>query len=130
MINRQRLVIGSAAKSELLPVENFKRSNTLEDLLKWKNLKYKRTKGVFNGKEEISFIVLFNTNEELDDLTRLFLARFDQDCIIEQTVSGECYMLPRSGKVTSLGKLKSYAANKANEFDNYTIMGSEIYVTK
>lgn len=92
----------SAERSELGPQENKMRTRTLEDDLKKSGHAFRKTKGVWKGGEEDSFEVHAKSPEdhhtdELLDLGRHLMKRYDQDAITHRKPDGSAHFISHDG---------------------------------
>lgn len=125
----QQVVILSAERSELGAAENLNRTNILRGCIDDIGLKFSQAIGVYKGKEEMSFVVLINTLDDIENLKSFAFNNFDQESVLYQDANQEAYLLFGDGTEQRLGVLERTNKDDAIIRDAYTILNGEYYVT-
>tara|TARA_R100000951_G_C2540004_1_gene149083 strand:+ start:78 stop:488 length:411 start_codon:yes stop_codon:yes gene_type:complete len=126
----KQVVILSAELAGLSRKENDKRSNTLEHCLQDCNLNFNEAIGVYKGKEEKSFVVIVNNEDEAQGVKEFAFLNFNQESVLVQDANQEAYLEFGDGSSQRLGILSLVPKEIAQVEDNYTILNGEYYITQ
>lgn len=122
----QQVVILSA---ELSGQDNNRRTALLNDMLAELRLPFKTAIGVYNGSKENSFVVVVNSQADIDVLKGFAFKSFGQESILHQDANQEARLIFADDSTKQLGKLEQVSKELALSLDNYTEMGGKFYTT-
>lgn len=125
----KQVIILSAELSGLSKEANEKRTNTLRNILEDCNLTFNDSIGVYKGKEEKSFVVLPNNDEEIQGIKEFAFLNFDQESYLYQDSNQEAYLVFNNGTHQQLGRLSEVPQAIAQAEENYTILNGKYYIT-
>lgn len=128
-ITRQ-VVILSAELSTKSFESNRQRTQTLEGILQDLHLSYNKATGVYKGSQEDSFVVIVNSELDIEVLRDFAFKNFDQESILVQDANQEAYLLYQDGTTQRLGVLEQATKEVATAQDSYTIMNDNYYITR
>lgn len=129
MIQKQRIVILSAELSENSDKRNTMSTENLELCLQECNFRYKNATGIYKGRKENSFVVIAQSNEDIEVLKDFAFKNFNQESILETDIKGNAYLTYQNGKCELLGRLEQINRDIASSFDSYTILDGKYYAT-
>lgn len=124
------VVILSAESTKISDDANNQRTTILESLLLDLNLAFNRALGVYNGNSEASFVVLVNSEEEIEALKGFAFKNFDQESILLQDANQEASLLFANGTSERLGRLTQVSEEIAKTHNNFTLMNGQYYITQ
>jgi hypothetical protein len=126
------LIILSAEKKEVLPEINKRSTENLRGCLHDLGLSFENATGIYNGREEASFVVAINNKEEENAVIDLAFKSFDQECVLIVNKNNEAFLLGSDlkgrtyqGVLTKLDKDQVILPNQ-----NATIVNGDAYITK
>ena len=125
----KQVIILSAELAGLSKDANEKRTNTLKNCLTDCNLTFNEGIGVYKGKEEVSFVVIPNNEDEIQALEDFAFLNFNQESYLYQDANQEAYLVFNNGTHQQLGRLSQVPQAIAQAEDNYTILNGEYYTT-
>ena len=125
----KQVIILSAELAGLSKEENARRTNTLEHCLQDCNLTFNRASGVYKGKEEVSFVVVPNNEDEIQGVKEFAFLNFNQESVLVQDSNQEAYLEFGDGTVERLGRLSEVPQAIAQAEDAYTILNGKYYIT-
>ena len=125
----RQVVILSAEKNELTPEVNAVRTATLESVLELRNCSYVTADGVYKNSKEKCFVVMVDSQQDIEDLKSLAFLKFGQESVLVQDSNQIAKLEFRDGKKVELGKLKQTNKENAENRDAYTFVDGKYYIT-
>ena len=125
----QQVVILSAELDGLSPVENSHRTRILRHCIEDCRLSFSEAQGVYKGGSETSFVVLVDSDDEIQALKDLAFKNFGQESVLYQDANQETYLIFADNSTERLGRLQQTSKEVATSLDNYTILNGSYYAT-
>jgi hypothetical protein len=125
----KQVIILSAEIIGLSKDENAKRTTTLKHCLEDCNLTFNESIGVYKGKEEKSFVVLPNNEDEAQGVKDFAFINFNQESVLVQDSNQEAYLEYANGTTERLGRLSQVPQAIAQAEESYTILNGKYYIT-
>lgn len=124
----QQVVILSAELSTAN--DNARRTSLLNDMIAELKLPFKPALGVYMGNKENSFVVVVESQAEIDVLKGFAFKSFGQESILHQDANQEARLIFADDSTKQLGRLEQVSKEEALSLDNYTEMNGKFYTTK
>lgn len=115
--------------AELSGEDNNRRTSLLNDMIAELKLPFKRAVGVYQGGKENSFVVVVNSQADIDVLKGFAFKSFGQESILHQDANQEARLIFADDSTKQLGKLQQVSKELALTLDNYTEMDGKFYTT-
>lgn len=110
---------------------NVERNTLMRTMLDELNINYKLVNGVYEGTNELTFVVTPKNDVEKQTLVDIALKQFSQDCVLELD-SNRTARLLFNGESKTIGKFVSCNRNEALKRDSYTYcpVNNSYYIVK
>lgn len=125
---RQQFVILSGENKDATFEGNRQRTDSLEISLNELNFNPTKTEGKYMGDTEKSFIVPFNSLNELEILKGLAFQSHKQESILLSDSNGLCHLIFSDGTTHSIGYFKKVNKDLQDILESYTMIKDELYI--
>ena len=125
---RQQFVILSAENKDATFEGDRQRTDSLEISLNELNFNPTKTQGKYMGDTESSFIVPFNSLEELEILKGLAFQSHKQESILLSDSNGLCHLIFSDETSHSIGHFKKVKKDLQDVLKSYTIINDDLYI--
>lgn len=125
-ISKQVVILSATKDNDSIENTNF-RTKTLKNVLTDINLAFAEATGVYKGKTETSFVVVVNSQDDIENLKSLAFNSFQQESILVQDSNQEAFLVFNNNKTLNLGRLEAVTPDQAKKLDSYTILNDTYY---
>lgn len=127
MRTQQQAIILSAELSTLGTSENIMRSFDLMQWLELSGFKFGQSKGCYKGTTERSYVVLVNTQDDINRLQSI-AAKYNQDSILLKDANGLAHLMYGNGTEEVLGRMVGVNKSEALKQDAWTELNGQYFI--
>jgi len=126
------LIILSAELASATHSGNRQRTETLKGMLIDLRLEFTEAVGYWQGKEEVSFVVLLDNQAEYEAVSDFAFKNFHQDAILHQE-DGQAYIVNQGlyeRSTEQVGTLVAVNPKEVEQLEGFTIVNNRVYTIK